>query len=294
MQVIHFIINPNAGSGKEILLADSLSKYFENEPYEIVLKYTQYKKHAIELTEQSILAGAKIIVACGGDGTVHEVASCMVNTTIALGIIPLGSGNGLANNLKIPYTIAQAIALIKNKNGIKIDVGRVNDNYFFSNMGIGFDATVIGYYEKMKSRGLKSYLKATMKSFQQYRYQEYSYILKGVQKSVIPFLFFISNSNEMGNKVSITPKASLQDGLLDVVIVPRYNKLKILLLGMLVLFKKHFLLKSVQFEQVSSLTLQNSNDDGFALQIDGEYVRIEAKKLEVSILKGALTVLAIN
>ncbi|MGC1633723.1 MAG: acylglycerol kinase family protein, partial [Gelidibacter sp.] len=133
MKNIHFIVNPAAGSGNHLITQEFLENFFEKEGYAITIKNSDYKKHAQALTQSSITEGADIIVACGGDGTVNEVASCLVSTNITLGIIPLGSGNGLASNLKIPKTIESAIALIKTKSVKKIDVGLINEHYFFSN-----------------------------------------------------------------------------------------------------------------------------------------------------------------
>ena len=115
MKTIHFIVNPIAGKGKAIISEQYLSKYFRKREFSIAVKYTEYKGHAKLLTEQSIVQKVDIIVACGGDGTINEIASCLVLTNIALGIIPIGSGNGLARNLKISTNIEKAIGIIKKK-----------------------------------------------------------------------------------------------------------------------------------------------------------------------------------
>ena len=106
---IHFIVNPIAGSGKNKIHLDLLHQFFEPENYKVTIKYSEYKRHSTLLTQDSIKEGATIIVACGGDGTINEVASCLVNTNIVLGIMAMGSGNGLASNLKIPKNIKKII-----------------------------------------------------------------------------------------------------------------------------------------------------------------------------------------
>ncbi len=113
MRHIHFILNPIAGSGNNNLDLALLKKHFNPEDFTIAVKPTGYKKHAIKLTQDSIAENADVIVACGGDGTINEVASCLVNSTIILGIVPIGSGNGLASNLNIPKNLNKALALIK-------------------------------------------------------------------------------------------------------------------------------------------------------------------------------------
>ena len=106
---IHFIVNPIAGKGKNELSETFLETFFPNEEYLVSIKNTEFILHANELTKNSIEEGAQIIVACGGDGTINEVASSLVNTSVVLGILPMGSGNGLASNLKIPKNLKKAL-----------------------------------------------------------------------------------------------------------------------------------------------------------------------------------------
>ena len=133
MPKIHFIVNPIAGSGTHNFSESYFQDYFESNQYNLTVKYSEYKGHAVDLTKESIAQDATIIVACGGDGTINEVASALVSTNIPLGIIPVGSGNGLASNLKISNKIEEAIEIIKNNLQTRIDVGCVNNYYFFSN-----------------------------------------------------------------------------------------------------------------------------------------------------------------
>jgi diacylglycerol kinase (ATP) len=128
---IHFIINPIAGSGNHKIDQTFLESFFNKDEYYITTKYSTYKTHTRELTKISIKEKADIIVACGGDGTINEVASCIIGTPILLGIIPLGSGNGLASNLKIPKNLAKAISIIKSRNVRIIDIGRIKRKIFF-------------------------------------------------------------------------------------------------------------------------------------------------------------------
>jgi YegS/Rv2252/BmrU family lipid kinase len=225
---IHFIVNPIAGNGKNKLPESLLKSLFPNTEYAISIKKTAFAFHANQLTEASIIEGAQIIVACGGDGTINEVASCLVNTSVVLGILPMGSGNGLASNLRIPRNIKKALPIIKNQKVIEIDTGTINGEPFFSNTGVGFDAHVISDFEENNARQLFSYIKSTLRTLKTYNYKnvvELKYT--GATESISPFLLFISNSNEMGYKMSLTPRASLQDGLLDEVIVPKLSHFKL-------------------------------------------------------------------
>lgn len=293
MKHIHFIINPIAGSGKQRITKTYLSGFFDANTYAITLKHSVYKKHAIQLTKDSIEEGAQLIVACGGDGTINEVASCLINSSVVLGIIPIGSGNGLASNLKIPKNIEKAIALIKANAVSKIDVGRLNQHYFFSNTGIGIDAKVIMHYENSNERKLISYLKSSVKALRDLVYDnKISVHLNNETITTYPFLIFISNSNEMGYNVSLTPNASLQDGLLDVLIVSKMNKFKSLLFGLLILIKRHHLMKEAKSYQTNRIIIQQSHASGFESQIDGEFIHIEGNEISVSLLEKSLRVIA--
>ena len=292
MTSIHFILNPIAGKGNHNVGKVFLEKYFDSSYFTISVKETKYKKHAIQLTKTAIQEGADIVVACGGDGTINEVATALVDTEIKLGIIPIGSGNGLASNLKIPKNTTKAIKAIKAAETTKIDVGSVNGTYFFSNTGFGFDADVIKNYEASERRTLSYYIKASLASFKNYnKNKELVVKINGVNEVINPFLIFISNSNELGYKMSLTPKASLQDGLLDVVIVPKIGKLKMLLFGICMLIKKPELLKWVQCFRTNSLSLFRTKGTCFQSQIDGELVTIQAPSVSVTIKNKALNVI---
>jgi YegS/Rv2252/BmrU family lipid kinase len=290
---IHFIINPIAGSGKNKIGPELIHQFFEPENYKVTVKYSEYKRHSTSLTLDSIKEGATIIVACGGDGTINEVASCLVNTNIVLGIMAMGSGNGLASNLKIPKNIKHSLLTIKNQNIKKIDVGRLNDNYFFSNVGVGIAANVVKHYENSSKRKLFSYIKASIKSLMELKNENLIEVTTE-EKTVLvnPLMLFISNSNELGYKVSLTPKASLQDGLLDIILVSKTTRLRTLLFGILILFKKHHILKGVNSFQVKKAQLSRKNENYFHSEIDGEYYTINNKFITISVLEQSLRVIA--
>jgi YegS/Rv2252/BmrU family lipid kinase len=281
---IHFIINPIAGKGENELSEALLETYFPKTEYSISIKKSEFALHAKALTKTSIEEGAEIIVACGGDGTINEVASCLVNTSVVLGILQMGSGNGLASNLKIPKNIKRALAIIKNQNIITIDTGTINGEPFFSNTGVGFDAHVISDFEENTTRQLFSYLQSTLRTLKKYHYKNVVELKYNETTELIsPFLLFVSNSNEMGYKMSLTPRASLQDGLLDVVIVPELSYFKLFIFTLLFLFKKHHWLKEVRFKQITSLEIKSIDDIILKTQKDGEFFVPNEPKIEIAI-----------
>ncbi|CAM3442147.1 diacylglycerol/lipid kinase family protein [Aequorivita lipolytica] len=288
---IHFIVNPIAGKGKNKLPVALVEAYFPKENYEVFIKETEFIGHATALTELSIKEGAQIIVACGGDGTINEVACCLVNTQVILGILPMGSGNGLASNLKIPKNLKKALSIIKKQNAIEIDTASINGEPFFSNAGIGFDAHVISDFEENTTRQLFSYVKSTFRTLKKYNYKnvvELNY--NGITERLSPFLLFISNSNEMGYKMSLTPRASLQDGLLDVIIVPKLSTFKLFLFAVLFLFKKHHWLKEVRFQQVKNLEIKSLDDSILKIQRDGESILQKHSNIIIEILPNSLNI----
>ncbi len=289
---IHFVINPISGSGKNGFLVNYIEHEFNDNKYELSIDTTNYKGHAAFLVKKAIKEQTDIVVACGGDGTINEVASCLVGTNIPLGIIPLGSGNGLASNLNISKKIEKALSTIKNGIVTKIDVGQINSTYFFSNTGFGFDSDVIYNYEKISKRSLSSYIRATYTSFKNYSAYEPVYIaINGEKQIVSPFMVFISNSNEMGYNMSLTPKASLSDGLLDIVIIPKIKKHKVFYLLFLFLIKRIDLLKGIKRITAKKISISKGSGTFFKLQKDGEFYTENGDTISISINNKILNVI---
>jgi YegS/Rv2252/BmrU family lipid kinase len=288
---IHFIVNPISGNGNNLITHKLVSGVFNFDEFKVKIKQTQKSKHAKELALKSIKEGADVIVACGGDGTVNEIASSLVGSNVKLGIVPMGSGNGLASALKIPKSISGALNVIKNSNSTQIDVGEINKHYFFSNTGIGFDANVINNYSKTKQRRLGSYLKASLLTFFN-NPPSLSVKITTESKSLRlkPFMVFVSNSNEMGYDISLTPKASIQDGMLDAIIVEPLNKLEIIYFGFLLLIKRPQSFKKAHYFLTKNLEITNLEKGGVLAQIDGESVQIKANQINIQIKQAALSV----
>ncbi len=294
MKIIHFIVNPIAGSGNNKITEAYLQTIFDVNKFSVLVKYSTYKQHALILTQESIAEGASIIVACGGDGTINEVASCLIGTAVTLGVIPMGSGNGLASNLNIPKKVSEALEVIKNLKTIKIDVGSVNGSYFFSNTGVGFDAAVVKYYQESNNHSLFSYVVAVYKALKSNKIStEVKVQIDNKEEfSVNPFMIFVSNSNEMGYKVSLTPKASLQDGLLDVVVISKLRFLKILWFGLLVFLKKLEVLKEATCYQATQVLIKNHSTQVVLSQMDGEIFPITSTEIKMVMHPNSLQIVA--
>lgn len=224
---IIFIVNPISGTrGKRIIL-QCIRERMDKSRYEYEVKCTKYAGHATELAAQAVKDGIDMVVAIGGDGTINEVARALVHTNTALGIIPCGSGNGLARHLRIPMDAKDAVDIINAGNVICIDYGKVNDIPFFCTCGVGFDAFVSLKFADSGKRGLLTYLENTLHESLNYKPETYEIENEEGTMHYNAFLIACGNASQYGNNAYITPQASLTDGLMDVTIMEPFTVLDV-------------------------------------------------------------------
>ncbi|MCU4166611.1 diacylglycerol/lipid kinase family protein [Carboxylicivirga caseinilyticus] len=221
---ILFLINPISGIGKQKTVENLLEKDFDTEKGEYEIQYTQYRGHAHELAKAAI-GKFNAVVAVGGDGTVNEVGSALINTKTALAIIPTGSGNGLARYLQIPLRINRAIQAINLMKLKTIDTLSVNGQVSLNVAGIGFDAFISHKFANIKERGPLAYMKLIPKEFANYKSQTYTITIEGERYKLPAFLLSFANSSQWGNNVHIAPQAKIDDGLIDVCIIKDFPKI---------------------------------------------------------------------
>jgi len=274
-KIIYFI-NPISGtSGKSALIKKIQEKTtLQGIPFEIL--DTNAGGDYQFLREKVLREKITDIVICGGDGTVSKVAGSLLNENVNIGIIPMGSGNGLALAAKIPTKIDSALEIIFKGNSSFIDSFTINGTFSCMLCGLGFDAQVAHDFSKESSRGLAIYIKQIIINFISMRPSDFE--IKYGGKSIVTSAFFISiaNSNQFGNQFTIAPKASLTDGLLDIVVVkkmPKYrflwSVLKQVFSGKLNNHDEHsFNNEEVLYFQTDRLTIINK--DAAPLHIDGD------------------------
>ena len=216
---ILFVINPISGNKPKEFILNLVEEKFHEEQYKVKTIFTRFAGEATSIVKEFSQKGYKKVVAVGGDGTVNEVASAIVDTDAVLGIVPLGSGNGLARHLKIPLKPARALNLIKSGDYKKIDYGKINDQKFFCTTGVGFDAHIGHLFSKMEGRGFGNYLKATLSEFRRYQPKRYEISMNGSTIMRDAFLITFANASQYGNNAHIAPKADIQDGRLEVAIM---------------------------------------------------------------------------
>ncbi len=224
MSVVTFIINPTSGTGKSKSIPALIHSYFPTTGNTYRIRFTEYAGHAKMIVNEEIANGTRIIVAVGGDGTVNEVASCLLHSQAALGIVPTGSGNGLARHLNIPMNASKALQVIAEGQVATIDSGEVNGLPFFCTAGVGFDAAVAERFSKIKGRGFSNYIKACLNEYTSYRPEK---ITDSEQNTYQGFLLTVCNANQYGNNAFICPSASLNDGQLDLVQVSQIPLFKL-------------------------------------------------------------------
>jgi YegS/Rv2252/BmrU family lipid kinase len=283
--VNYFIINPNAGTNnhKQYL---ALVKLIKVSPSNVVLE-TSRPLEAGELVQKAIAEGATRIIAVGGDGTINEVASALIGNSIPLGIIPVGSGNGLARHLGIPLEPNKALQLAITGFAQAIDAGLFNGRPFFCTAGIGFDASVAHRFAKGSGRGLLNYVKATFHTLFQYQPISVS-INEGPWEEVFSITF--ANANQFGNNAYISPYSNIQDGLLEMIKIRKLHLLQAASIGLRLFLGNLPASKSVDSQSVPSIKIQYQSNQ--PIHLDGEHLFTQTAGLEIKILPKALQVIA--
>jgi diacylglycerol kinase (ATP) len=234
---VAFVINPKAGVKKKMDLAQFIRDHFSASiPYDIIL---WDNKDDFESIRRRVLDGSyTIAVACGGDGTVNQVAATVQNTPVALGILPLGSGNGLARSLSIPMDLKKALKVIEKASVRLIDGGSINGHPFFCTCGVGFDAHIAGRFASSTKRGFWTYFKITLKEF--FSYKPHRYTIKADDETFTTpaFLITVANAGQWGNDVYIAPKAKLDDGIFHISVLKPFSNFTLPGLGIKLMNRK--------------------------------------------------------
>lgn len=223
MKNIAFIINPIAGTQKKQKLPKLITQTLDKSQWLPNIVFTEHAGHAEELAKQFAQMGFEAVVAVGGDGTVNEVARGLRDTQTAMGILPMGSGNGLARHLNIPMRLNRALEVFNRCEPIKIDYGLANGHVFVTTCGTGFDAMIAEQFAAAGKRGFKTYLQKIVEDLITYKPETYR-IVESESESELDitttaFLITFANANQWGNEAYIAPKASVQDGKMDICIM---------------------------------------------------------------------------
>ena len=271
-----FFINPISGTMFKNKVPEIISAFSSknNIPSEVLqtnaagdYQYLRDKIAADSITD---------VVVCGGDGTVNQLANALQGVDVNIGIVPMGSGNGLALTAKIPRQIGKALDLLLAGHAVYVDSFYINKRFSCMLCGLGFDAQVAHDFAAQKKRGLATYIKQSTRNF--FRAKPYPFILQmdSMEMNTEAFFISIANSNQFGNQFTIAPQASLHDGLLDIVVVNRMSKLNLIWAvlkhlrdGEVRLYEdKKYHRNKIHYFQTKKLTIQNP--EKAPLHIDGD------------------------
>lgn len=283
---ILFIINPISGDGKNLKLPPIIEKVIDPNQFDIEFAFTEYKGHAKELAANAKSA-VDIICAVGGDGSIHEVGTQLINSSCKLAILPTGSGNGIARHLGIPLSNNKALELINRQNTQQIDIGKVNDHYFIGVAGVGFDAYIAKKFDTYHKRGFWSYVKLVVKTFHRYEPIEIKWGSEKEKKGDF-FMCCILNSGQFGSGFKLSPHASMTDGKLTLLLIKKPN----LFAGLPLVIRAYFgdLRKSSYSTaiEIENINLEVSEE---LFHLDGEPIELRDQLVEISIIKKGLEII---
>ena len=223
---IVFIINPISGTHSKDEIPALIETRLDHERYDYEIQLTGYAGHATEIARNCVALGIDAVVAVGGDGTVNEVARALTHSETALGIIPCGSGNGLARHLCIPMDAKKAIDIINACNIELFDYGVINDLPFFCTCGMGFDAFISLKFAEAGKRGPITYVENVLKEGLKYKPETYQVESDDGAHRYKAFLIACANASQYGNNAYIAPGATMKDGQMDVIIMEPFDALE--------------------------------------------------------------------
>ena len=225
-EYIIFIVNPISGTQGKDEIPHLIDELLDHDRFHHEVRLTEYAGHAAEMAREAAEQGADVVVAVGGDGTVNEVARSLVHTQSALGIIPCGSGNGLARHLCIPLDVRRAIQIINRCQIEQFDYGIINDLPFFCTCGMGFDAFISLKFAEAGKRGPITYVENVLKEGLKYKPETYEVVDETGTTHHKAFLIACANASQYGNNAYIAPGATMKDGQMDVIIMEPFDALE--------------------------------------------------------------------
>ena len=285
---IQFIINPISGGHNKTKIIQAIPRLLDKNKFDFSISHTKYAGHAALLTKNAIEKKMDIVVAVGGDGTINEIASQLVNTQTVLAIVPCGSGNGLARDLKISLHYKKAIKLINQLKIKKIDVGVCNHQYFFSLTGVGFDAKVAYDFNRGKKRKFVGYAWAILKDYFNENNQPYEIKIDDETLSDTFFFITIANCSQWGYNVKVAPNAKLDDDVLTLNLCKKPPFYSIIPFGIKTLIGKIETSKYTTFKTSKHISISSNRE--FFYHIDGDAKGV-SRFIEVDILHEGMAII---
>lgn len=263
-----FIINPFSGTSAKESTPDLISRKIDKTKYDYTIQFTEYAGHAIMLSKQAVEKKVDIVVAVGGDGSVNEVAQSLIGSDACLGVLPGGSGNGFAMHLGLGRNQEKAIDFLNTGREIIVDTCSVNDRFFANVAGIGFDARIAFMTKKNKKRGFLPYFSTSIKESNKFKPASLEIKLDGKLIQGEYAAAVVANASMYGYHFTIAPEASLQDGIMDIMLIKKSPLYKYFLTSYRFLNRSLHLSKITETYQGKELSIKLSEKD--FLHVDGE------------------------
>ncbi len=286
---IQFIINPKSGGKSKSKVPNIIESYLDKSLFDYEISFTNSEKETLSLAEACVAKNIDIIVAVGGDGTINNIAKYVKNSNSVLGIIPFGSGNGFARELKLFGSIKNSIQIINKQNIKQVDTGMVNEHFFCNLAGVGFDAHVGGLFAESTTRGFQTYIKITLNEYKKYKPKLYKIrTSNSQQQSVDAFMICVCNGPQFGNNAFIAPEAKLDDGIFDITIVKPFSFWKTPAIAVTLFSKSSKNHSFLERLKSNEFTIIRDNED--MVNIDGEPIKL-GKELNFKMNPKSLKVL---
>ena len=286
---IVFVVNPISGTQGKKAILKWIDERLDRSLYDYSIVKTEYAGHATQIAANAVQEKMDVVVAIGGDGTINEIARSLVHTDTALGIIPCGSGNGLARHLRIPMEPKAAIDILNRGCELCIDYGKINNIPFFCTCGVGFDAFISLKFADSGKRGLLTYLENTLHESLTYQPETYEIENEEGTMKYKAWLIACGNASQYGNDAYIAPQASLTDGLMDVTIMEPFTVLDVPSLSFQLFNKTIDQNSRVKTMRAKKIKIHRVNDG--VMHFDGDPL-MAGKELEVEIIPAGLRVIA--
>lgn len=222
---VFLIINEFAGHKQAARAVGLVVPFLKEKGYFVEYSFTNHPGHATELASKASSEGFDLVVAVGGDGTVNETAQGLIGTNTPMGILPMGSGNGLARELGISMDMRKSAHTLVEGQNLQLDVCKLNNQRFLCTSGIGFDAMIAWKMSKAASRGFLKYVQLVIRESIFYKPINVRIKIDGKLLELPVFLITFANASQFGNNAFIAPGASMTDGLIDVVVVRKFAKI---------------------------------------------------------------------
>jgi len=268
MKRITFIVNPISGTHDKTNFPEMVDQLVDKQLFEADVVFTKYAGHATEMAAGCVAAGVDVVAAVGGDGTINEVARALVHSSTALALVPCGSGNGLARHLGIPLDIKRDMQIINQCQVEALDYGIINDIPFFCTCGMGFDAFISLKFAEAGKRGAMTYVENVLKEGLKYKPQTYVLEDETGTRHHKAFLIACANASQYGNNAYIAPKASMSDGLMDVIIMEPFDVLDAPVIGIDLMNKT--LDKNSKIKTFRCKRLHVTREEPGAIHYDGD------------------------